>query len=490
MADTTITTALPVPVDKTKFRNVILHSVSFLFLFTAFQTSTGISQRVLTGYSQETENSSSPFVGIDGYKSNAVLYIFFAVFNWFAPVVVAVLKARMSMALGAATYAIYVSAYIYPNTGFLYFTSALVGLGAAVLWTAQGAFISDNSSDETRQKNNGIFWAFLQFSLIFGNLYVYVVWKGVKEIFSAQRVPLYIIFTALSGVGALGFLTVTNTTQAPDDEEEEKARLNEGGSNSPPKSPVDDSHAVMIQDASSSVASSQESTLRMCLRVIKEAFLLLPTINMLIILITFAYTGLSLSYWSSVYPTCVAATKSESFGHDSDRLMGINGITTGLGQVIGGLLFSMIPSLAKRADKKIIVLLGGGVHLAAFTLIYANFGSGSDELENCESGEGALFNTSRYYVSVIVAFMLGFGDCCFNTQVYTHLGWYYKENPAPAFAIFKSIQSVFTAISFFVVTSMKLKWQLALLASSNLISIVSFVALCVKTKREREESSS
>lgn len=409
--------------DRTKQRNVYLHSIFFLLLFTAFQTSTGIAQRVLIGYQDETANSSHPFIGIDGYTSNAVLYVVFALFNWFAPVVIAVLNAKMAMVVGASTYAIYIAAYIYPNTVILYLCSALVGAGAAVLWTAQGAFISDNSTESTRQKNAGIFWAFLQASLICGNIYIYYAWRGVQEIHSPQRIPLYTIFTVLACLGSLGLLTVTNGSSESAEEDEDEELVG------------DDSDSELVE----------ESTVQKCVRVVKEAVFLLPTGNMLIV------------------------------------LMGVNGITTGAGQVIGGLLFSMIPTIAERADKRVIVTLGCVVHVLAFIFIAGNFGA------ECADGRGLWFGESRYLVSVGIAFLLGFGDCCFNTQIYTHLGWYYKTNPAPAFAIFKSIQSVFAAGGFFFLANMSMLWQVAILGGLSVLSCATFVALCAKTAKERDE---
>jgi Ion channel regulatory protein UNC-93 len=46
----------------------------------------------------------------------------------------------------------------------MYYTaSALVGIGAALLWTAQGAYLAVNSDESTVSRNTGIFWALIQF---------------------------------------------------------------------------------------------------------------------------------------------------------------------------------------------------------------------------------------------------------------------------------------------------------------------------------------
>lgn len=43
-------------------------------------------------------------------------------------------------------------------------------------------------------------------------------------------------------------------------------------------------------------------------------------------------------------------------------------------------------------------------------------------------------------IALLCSFLLGLGDSCFNTQLYSILGRIYAEESTPAFAIFKFIQ--------------------------------------------------
>lgn len=45
-------------------------------------------------------------------------------------------------------------------------------------------------------------------------------------------------------------------------------------------------------------------------------------------------------------------------------------------------------------------------------------------------------------IALLCSFLLGLGDSCFNTQLYSILGSVYAEHSAPAFAIFKFIQVI------------------------------------------------
>lgn len=43
-------------------------------------------------------------------------------------------------------------------------------------------------------------------------------------------------------------------------------------------------------------------------------------------------------------------------------------------------------------------------------------------------------------IALLCSFLLGLGDSCFNTQLYSILGRVYADDSAPAFAIFKFVQ--------------------------------------------------
>lgn len=52
--------------------------------------------------------------------------------------------------------------YLWPQTWLLYVASVVIGMGAALIWTGQGNYLSMNSTQATISRNSGIFWAMLQ----------------------------------------------------------------------------------------------------------------------------------------------------------------------------------------------------------------------------------------------------------------------------------------------------------------------------------------
>lgn len=82
------------------------------------------------------------------------------------------------------------------------------------------------------------------------------------------------------------------------------------------------------------------------------------------------------------------------------------------------------------------------------------------------------------FCSIILAFfgsyLLGLGDSCFNTQLYSLLGFVYSDDSAPAFAIFKFVQAVAAAVAFFYSNYLLLPYQLLILLVGNTLGTLCF----------------
>eukprot|EP00064_Thunnus_orientalis_P002481 superscaffoldBa00000184_g2488 len=291
--------------------NVVILGVGFLFIFTAFTTCGNIEQTVVKSLENDTFTGS-------GYHSG------------------------------------YIAVFIIPSTWAFYLTSVLIGIGAAMLWTAQGQFLVENSDASTINRNTGMFWALLQCRLVYACL---------KE-------------------------TILQLLKA------------------------------------------------------KTMVLLSPCM---------VYSGLELAFYSGVYGTCIGATTQ--FGAAAKGLIGISGIVIGIGEIVGGGLFGLLCK-NNRFRRTSVVFLGMVVHFVAFYLIFLNIP---------DDAPVVFTTTTQKNPFLTPSFLLGLGDSCFNTQLYSILGCVYAEHSTPAFAIFKFIQSVFAAVAFFYSGYLLLMWQLLLM---------------------------
>uniref|UniRef100_A0A673FX75 UNC93-like protein MFSD11 n=1 Tax=Sinocyclocheilus rhinocerous TaxID=307959 RepID=A0A673FX75_9TELE len=157
--------------------NIIILGLGFMVMFTAFGTCGNIEQTVIKSF------NSTEFHG-SGYTSMAIIYAVFSASNLIAPSVIAVIGPQLSLFFSGLVYSGYIAVFIHPYTSSFYTLSVLLGIAAAVLWTAQGNLLTINSKDSTIGRNSGIFWALMQFSLFFGNLYIYFAWRGKSHITS------------------------------------------------------------------------------------------------------------------------------------------------------------------------------------------------------------------------------------------------------------------------------------------------------------------
>ena len=56
----------------------------------------------------------------------------------------------------------YVLSFIAPMVWSFYLVAILLGIGGAILWTAEGAYLAIYSNENTASRNAGVFWALFQ----------------------------------------------------------------------------------------------------------------------------------------------------------------------------------------------------------------------------------------------------------------------------------------------------------------------------------------
>ncbi|XP_023603549.1 UNC93-like protein MFSD11 isoform X2 [Myotis lucifugus] len=387
--------------ESKKLFNIVVLGVAFMFMFTAFQTCGNVAQTVIRSL------NSTDFHG-SGYTSMAIIYGVFSASNLITPSVVAIVGPQLSMFASGLFYSMYIAVFIQPFTWSFYTASVFLGVAAAVLWTAQGNCLTINSDEHTIGRNSGIFWALLQSSLFFGNLYIYFAWQGKTQISESDRRTVFIALTVISLLGTVLFFLIRKP--------EPESILGE-----------DD----LSDDQDLEVSGSSRSNLTKAVDAFKKSLKLCVTKEMLLLSITTAYTG--------------------------------------------GSLFGLL-SKNNRFGRNPVVLLGTLVHFVAFYLIFLNM-PGDAPIAPLEGTDSSAYIKSSKEVAIFCSFLLGLGDSCFNTQLLSMLGFLYSEDSAPAFAVFKFVQSICAAVAFFYSNYLLLHWQLLLMVIFGFFGTVSFFAV-------------
>ncbi|KAF1598590.1 UNC93-like protein MFSD11, partial [Eudyptes moseleyi] len=426
--------------ESKKLFNIIILGVSFMFIFTAFQTCGNIAQTVITNLNNTDFHGS-------GYTSMSIIYGVFSASNLLSPSVVAIVGPQLSMVVSGIFYSLYIAIFIQPATWAFYTASVFIGIAAAVLWTAQGNCLTVNSDENTIGRNSGVFWALLQSSLFFGNLYIYFAWQGKTHISESDRRTVFIALTVISLVGTVLFFLIRKQedTKTPGEEDSTNEIL---GDSSVTRSYINFHYYVFTEKS------------------IKLSF----TKEIMLLSVTTAYTGLELTFFSGVYGTCIGAVNR--FGSEEKSLIGLSGIFIGVGEILGGGIFGLL-SKNNRFGRNPVVMLGIVVHFIAFYLIFFNMPNDAP-IAPMEGTDDVAYMIPSKEVAIFCSFLLGLGDSCFNTQLLSILGFLYSEDSAPAFAIFKFVQSICAAVAYFYSNYFLLQWQLLIMVVVGFFGTITF----------------
>ncbi|XP_068434144.1 UNC93-like protein MFSD11 isoform X2 [Clinocottus analis] len=304
-------------------------------------------------------------------------------------------------------------------------------------------------------------------SLFFGNLYIYVAWHGHAHITDKDRQTVFISLTVISLVGCFLFFLI----RQPD----------------PEPAPPEGAEALLQAESTDSCSLSSASRPSLWSQA-REAFVkackMFTTKEMLLLSVSIGYTGLELTFYSGVYGTCIGAMTS--FGHDAKSLIGISGIFIGIGEILGGGVFGML-NRCRRFGRNPVVLLGLITHYVAFFLIFLNIASDAPIAPE-EGTHLQAYITPSVGVALLCSFLLGLGDSCFNTQLLSIIGFTFRDNSAPAFAVFFFIQSIMAALAFFYSNYLLLHWQLLILVLTGFLGTITFLLAEWRAEATRRES--
>ncbi|KAJ2450654.1 hypothetical protein EV183_004154 [Coemansia sp. RSA 2336] len=140
-----------------------------------------------------------------GNNANTALYCTFIVFGILGGSIVNLCGVRWTIALSGLTYALYSGSYIYLNhTGNGAFTIAaggLLGVGAGILWAAQGMIMVSYPREEEKGKYIAVFWVIFNLGGMLGGILPFAInYHSESDSLSDS---VYIAFIVLESLGAV-----------------------------------------------------------------------------------------------------------------------------------------------------------------------------------------------------------------------------------------------------------------------------------------------
>ncbi|KAJ1882335.1 hypothetical protein LPJ57_001013 [Coemansia sp. RSA 486] len=140
-----------------------------------------------------------------GNNANTALYCTFIVFGILGGSIVNLCGVRWTIAASGLTYALYSGSYIYlnhtKNGAFTIAAGAILGVGAGILWAAQGMIMVSYPREEEKAKYIAVFWVIFNLGGMLGGILPFAInFKSEKDTLSDG---VYIAFVVLECIGAL-----------------------------------------------------------------------------------------------------------------------------------------------------------------------------------------------------------------------------------------------------------------------------------------------
>ena len=183
---------------RTPMGQVFILGIVFLFVFSAYITIQAFASKL--------------YGDTLGSNMELTLYAVFTAACFIAPAVTNVCGSRLTLFLGTTGYASLVAAsLVLALLGHRPLTDTIVnlggagcGIGAALLWTAQGRLMLEYSNGANQGRIFAIFWALFNLSALVGGLLTFFYFADHNIEDQASLWPLYVVFLALIiGGGAL-----------------------------------------------------------------------------------------------------------------------------------------------------------------------------------------------------------------------------------------------------------------------------------------------
>ncbi|KAI8902845.1 major facilitator superfamily domain-containing protein [Globomyces pollinis-pini] len=137
--------------------------------------------------------------------ANAALYACFAIFGFFASSFHNALGPRLCLCLGGATYSLYAGSLLYYNidaVGFpVIIAGAILGCGAALLWTAQGAIMLSYPTEGEKGKYIATFWVIFNLGGVLGGFIPFFI--NFNSTGGSVNNATYIAFAVLMLLGSI-----------------------------------------------------------------------------------------------------------------------------------------------------------------------------------------------------------------------------------------------------------------------------------------------
>jgi len=436
----------PLPTKKiNNVKNIVALCLSFFLLFSSYSALQNISGVVIP----EED-------GINwGLLSIGSIYICLTVSSLIAPAIISRTSEKWGMVLGSVSYSMFMASYFYPTPWLLMPTACILGVGASILWTGQGAYLTRIALIESRQSGkslektvslyNSAFWGTFTTTQIVGNGIGTLIFHMMHTTPETGRTILFAVYTGFAVSGTCLFVLLTSDTTL-------KKTVNES--------------VVKGDDTANAKAPRVIDAIVTNIKLIGDwrVGLLIPLL---------IYSGLQSQFaWSFITTVMIGEVKRVN-----EFL-----VYYGLCDVVSSVTFGKIGTKVRYN----LIYLSVAFVIQGAVVVYLSYEGYPGIHYNYSNGYQCLNNCWLWYLTVV---LFGVGDGIVNTQIANTISTLYDEQLAThVYSQLKLWQSMAVALMFFVNGSVEDKGTLLYVNSSVLIffGFLSFVGY-VNIYKHRED---
>ncbi|CDW79582.1 major facilitator superfamily protein [Stylonychia lemnae] len=412
---------------QSKYQNIcqVTHiSLGFLFLYVAFNS---------------TQNLTSILLDQDGYGklgfySLGVQAIFQGIGSLMSSGIVNKFGVKTSMVLGALFNSSWVLQSLIPaqryynqdsdnwaySETFYYIINIIVsaasGFMGSILWVAEGKYISECATEETKGFYFSYFWMFYMQSQVFGNLIAALVLGEMDQ------VSYFIIMSVIAFIASISFAFLRQPKKVATNEEVSISlftpeNINLSSAHNRESTPDFNSSAGLLQ--------SQMPKKRGFWNDVHRVWSLMISKRMLLFLPQLLWIGVSIAIYSGLLVTIIQTSLTEETIDKKNEKSMLALVAFGFGEIFGALIIGQI---VDRVNSRIASLFNC-LFIAIATILTIIF----------------LKHEQYNWFTFLMAFMWGVEDGSANTHALEMLGFEFDDNTDP-FAIF----SMFEALAVFI----------------------------------------
>lgn len=441
--------------------NVIFMGICFSLLFTSYFTIANLEKIFLVSVKDEVPGYTG-----DGYFSQAVISIVTAICLWISPAVCNAVGSKLTMFLGALCFTGFICSFFIPVTWVLYAASGLVGLGAALLWIGQSAYLILNSDQTTLETNLGLFFTLYQSGALLGNVFVYFQFYGKTYVDADTRHWVTLCMSVIVALGGLLILLLPHYEKEP--QESGSKESCESGAN-----------AAVKQQQAEDVALIQ--TIESPIQTFRKGWKIAATPEVLILLFMFANIGFS-HIFTIVYNTCLGFTRTIP---RSLEMVPVAGLVSGLGGMLGGIMPVLIrPEMNLPLNIRPLMGIAFISYVCAYVIAFLNFPAVS--IFGFTYEKALIESTSS--LAIIGSFLLHMAETLYNNETAVLLAKIFPHDTVSAFAVFLFFKNCFAALTMAGSNYGDLHVQIQALSLLLLLGTWSFWFVSKRLHRRRVET--